>query len=94
MWEEDQREEDSGRREDNTSAHQSSEVCSTFHFQEWLVWLSQALIQIGPTAQSSLCSGSARLEPAREPSQAHFGHEPICWLSLAQNGSAQLAQPF
>ena len=94
MWEEDQREEDSGRREDNTSAHQSSEVCSTFHFQEWLVWLSQALVQIGPTAQSSLCSGSARLEPAREPSRAHFGHEPICWLSLAQNGSARLAQPF
>ena len=35
-------------------------------------------------------SGVACLaEPAREPSQAHFGHEPICWLSSA--GSAILS---
>ena len=74
MWEEDGKEEDSGRRRQqqrevvchqviDMSAHQPSASAArpTFHFQEWPIWLSQALVQIGPTAQSSLCSGSARL---------------------------------
>ena len=47
----------------DTSACQSSASSArpTFHFQEWLIWLSHTLVQIRPTAQSSLCSGSARL---------------------------------
>ena len=75
------------RQHVRASARSSLLDSLTFHFQEWLVWLSQALVQIGLTAQLSLCSGSARL------SQLMSQAKPIlvmsqfvgsAWLRMAQ----------
>ena len=97
MWEEDQQEEDSRRRRRSTGRQHinaselqhfsSAQVCSTFHFQEWFIWLSQALIQIGLTAQLSLCSGSARLSLLMSQAKPILVMSPFvgsAWLKMAQ----------